>query len=349
MAIVLIGLNHKSAPVEVRERFAIDEAQIPDALQQLRVCRVADEAVILSTCNRVEIYAATRFAPAEAHHALTDFLCAFCGYTGKLDAELYAMTEPESIEHLFKVACGLDSMVLGETEIFGQLKRAYAIAFDNGHTGPNLNMTFQAAFNVAKFIRTHTNIQRGNVSVASVAVDLAERIFTSLQNRTVLVIGAGDTGEKAARALLTRGAKCIITNRSPERAETLAAQLRGRVIPFDALSSALGEVDIVISSTGAPHYILDRKQLEAATDRRRSRPLLLIDVAVPRDINPEVNLLDNVFLFNIDDLQMISAQFAREREIEIAKCEQIIRTRADALLKRLRRRNTAKHTNNPHT
>ncbi len=343
MAIVLIGLNHKSAPVEVRERFAIDEAQIPAALQQLRAQGVADEAVVLSTCNRVEIYAATQLEPAVAWRSLTDFLRTFCKYTDTLDPGFYTLAEPKSIEHLFKVACGLDSMVLGETEVFGQLKHAYAIAFKHGCTGLNLNMAFQAAFNTAKFIRTHTNIQRGNVSVASIAVDLAERIFASLQGRTVLVIGAGDTGEKAARALLSRGAKCIITNRSPERAERLAAQLCGRAVPFDAWTTVFDEIDIVISSTNAPHYIIDCKQLEPVTNRRRGRPLMLIDVAVPRDIHPEVNTLDNVFLFNIDDLQAISQQYAYERQAEITRCEQLIRTRVDALLKKLHRRNPAAH------
>ncbi|MCS7337194.1 MAG: glutamyl-tRNA reductase [Verrucomicrobiae bacterium] len=341
MHVVVIGLNHKTAPVSVRERFALDETRVPAALAQFRASGVATEAVIVSTCNRVEVYAATEHEPAEAWQRLTELLCAFCGNMARLDRELYAMAEPASIEHLFKVACGLDSMVLGETEILGQLKRAYALAFNHGHAGPVLNMTFQSAFNAAKHVRTHTHIQRGSVSVASVAVDLAAQIFGSLCGRTVLVIGAGDTGEKAASALISRGAKCIIANRSPERAQQLATRLSGRAIEFGAWSDVFDEVDIVISSTGAPHYVLDSDALDALTQRRRSRPLLIIDVAVPRDIDPQAGAIPNVFLFNIDDLQCISAQSARGREAEVAKCEQIISARVDALLKRLARREAA--------
>ncbi len=339
MAIVLVGLNHRSAPIAVREKFALDETQIPDVLEQLRSVGIVDEAVILSTCNRVELYASTKLEPRLACDRLTEFLVANRGYVRPLVSELYAMHEPESVEHLFRVACGLDSMVLGETEIFGQLKRAYAIALQHGHTGPCLNKVFQYAFNVGKFVRTHTNIQRGNVSVASVAVELAEKIFASLRGKTVLVIGAGDTGEKAARALLSRGARCIITNRSSDRAQALAAQLGGHAILFEQWGDLFDEIDIVISSTGAPYYILERSQLEALMKHRHGKPLLLIDVAVPRDIDPAANLLEGVFLFNIDDLQSMAAQCARQREAEIAKCEQIIRTKVETLLEQLGRKN----------
>jgi len=247
--------------------------------------------------------------------------------------EIYAFAEPQSLHHLFKVASGLDSMVLGETEILGQIKTAYALAHQHKHTGARLNKIFQRAFNVAKHIRTHTNIQRGSVSVASVAVELADKIFSSLAGREVLVIGAGETGEKVARALLSRGAKSIIiANRSLERAQALAAELNGRAVPFDDWAGEFEKIDIVISSTSAPHHILDRPRLEPLMKARRQRPLLLIDIAVPRDIDPAVNGLENVYLYNIDDLQSIAADCLKQRTEEIARCEQIIAEKAGPLL-----------------
>jgi glutamyl-tRNA reductase len=333
MPLVVLGLSHHSSPVTVRERFAFAESRVPAALQQLRSSGVADEAVILSTCNRVEIYAATQLEPVRAFDALRDFLVACHEYEDPLNDELYTLTEPHSLHHLFKVACGLDSMVLGETEILGQLKKAYDLALQAGHTGSRLNKAFQRAFNVAKHIRTATNIQRGSVSVGSVAVELAEKIFSRLGDRTVLIIGAGDTGEKTARALLSRGAGGIlVTNRSPDKAAALAAELGGRAIPFAEWDGDFEHIDIIISSTAAPHYILDRARLEPLMKLRRGAPLLLIDIAVPRDIEPEVNFLENVYLYNIDDLQAIAKDYLKQRQEEVARCEQIIREKAAPLL-----------------
>jgi glutamyl-tRNA reductase len=333
MPLVLIGLSHKSSPVALRERFAFDEARIPATLQLLRDSRIAEEAVILSTCNRVEIYACTSQEPRKAFAALHDFLVSVHDYRDPLSDEIYKLAEPQSLHHLFKVACGLDSMVLGETEILGQLKKAYDLALQSGHTGSRLNKAFQRAFNVAKHIRTETNIQRGSVSVGSVAVELAEKIFSQLSDRDVMIIGAGDTGEKTARALLSRGARSLlVTNRSPERAQALAADLGGRAVPFDAWATEFARLDIVISSTSASHYILDRVRLEPLMKLRRNRPLLLIDIAVPRDIDPAVNLMENVFLYNIDDLQSIAEDYLQQRKEEIARCEQIIRDKAAHLL-----------------
>jgi glutamyl-tRNA reductase len=333
MPLVVIGLSHHSSPVEVRERFAFPEERVPVALQSLRDSGVAGEAVILSTCNRVEIYAVTPLEPPRAFTALQEFLLNCHNYRDPLADEIYTLTEPQSVQHLFKVACGLDSMVLGETEILGQLKKAYDLALKNGHTGGQLNKAFQRAFNVAKHIRTETNIQRGSVSVGSVAVELAEKIFSRLSDRDVLIIGAGDTSEKTARALLSRGARSIlVTNRSPEKAVALAAELGGRAVPFEDWSREFANIDIVISSTTAPHYILDRARLEPLMKLRRNRPLLLVDIAVPRDIEPEVNFLDNVYLYNIDDLQAIADDYLKQRREEVARCEQIIREKAQALL-----------------
>jgi glutamyl-tRNA reductase len=224
-------------------------------------------------------------------------------------------------------------MVLGETEILGQLKTAYALAQTHQHTGAKLNKAFQRAFNVAKHIRTETNIQRGSVSVASVAVELAEKIFSALDERTVLILGAGETSEKVARALLSRGAKSlIVSNRSPERAEALAGEFGGQTVPFDDWSQTFDRVDIVISSTAAPRPILDRAKLEPLMRSRKNRPLLLVDIAVPRDIDPAVNFLGNVYLYNIDDLQAIADDYLKLRKEEIARCEQIIAEKARALL-----------------
>jgi glutamyl-tRNA reductase len=400
--IVVIGLSHHSSPVELRERFAFAEAKIPDALKSLRESGIAGEAVILSTCNRVEIYAATALETARAFVELKQFLARWGETTGELlvkdnsgsrgrsphqtdmhaqssspspqrgdgrgeeavsssseprtptlsplgrgegvepaqravptniGDELYTLAEPQSLHHLFKVACGLDSMVLGETEILGQLKKAYELAFQHKHTGARLNKAFQRAFHVAKHIRTETNIQRGSVSVASVAVELAEKIFSSLGDREVLVIGAGETSEKTARALLSRGARSIIVaNRSYDRAVALASEFGGRAVQFDDWAGEFEKIDIAISSTSAPHHILDRARLEPLMKTRQQRPLLLIDIAVPRDIDPEVNFLENVYLYNIDDLQAIADGYLKQRREEIARCEHIIAEKVKGLL-----------------
>lgn len=333
MPILLVGLSHRSSPVELRERFAFSEQTIPKALAKLRQEGLAAEAVILSTCNRVEVYVAVEGDPAVQLTALREFLLKFHGYDGPLNNQLYCLGEPHSLEHLFRVASGLDSMVLGETEILGQLKKAYDLALQNQHTGRRLNKAFQRAFNVAKHIRTETNIQRGSVSVGSVAVDLAGRIFNTLADRVVMVIGAGDTSEKTARALLSRGAKgIVVTNRSFERAQALAAELGGCAVPFDGWAEHFAGIDIVISSTSAPHYVIDPPRLEPLMKLRRNRPLLLIDIAVPRDIDPDVNLMQDVYLYNIDHLQAIAADALKQREEEIAHCDAIIREKVRSIL-----------------
>ena len=333
MPIVVIGLSHRSCPVEVRERFAFSEAAIPEALQRLRDSGLAEEAVILSTCNRVEVYAASPLASQEASERIQQFLCDCHNYREPVNGEIYARDEPHSVEHLFKVASGLDSMVLGETEILGQLKKAYELALQHRHTGSRLNKAFQRAFNVAKQIRTETNIQRGSTSVGSVAVELAEKIFSKLASHHVMVLGAGDTSEKTARALLSRGAgSVVVSNRTHERAVALATALGGRAVPWDEWAEIFPEVDIVISSTSAPHYVIERAQLEGLLKRRRHRPLLLVDIAVPRDIDPEINRLDDVYLYDIDDLQAIAEDYLKQRREDIARCEAIIQEKARSLL-----------------
>lgn len=333
MSIVVAGLNHRTSSVELRERFAFAPARIPEALQQLRAAGLAEEGVILSTCNRVELYLSTPLTPEQAGAALNRFLSAAQAQPPLARHEFYTLAEPQSIYHLFKVACGLDSMVLGETEIFGQLKKAYELALHGGFTGARLNRIFQRAFHVAKHVRTATNIQRGSISVASVAVELAEKIFNHLRTHEVLVLGAGDTSEKTARALISRGAKgIVVAGRSFERAAALAAELGGRAVSFDSWVEEFEHIDIAISSTAAPHFILDRARLEPLMKRRRHRPLLLIDIAVPRDIDPVVDQMDNVYLYNVDDLQHIANDYLEQRKEEMARCEAIIREKAGVLL-----------------
>lgn len=333
MPTCVLGLSHHTAPVPVRERFAFTDHELPGELAKLRDSGLVDEVVILSTCNRVEIYAHSSEPSAEVLPRLREFLLASRKYNEPLSSELYAFSEPQSLEHLFKVACGMDSMVLGETEILGQLKKAYDLALQHKFTGGKLNKAFQRAFNVAKQIRTETNIQRGTVSVGSAAVELAEKIFEDLSQREIMVLGAGDTSEKTARALLSRGAKSIIvSNRSYDRAVALAADLGGRAIHFDGWAAEFEHIDIIISSTAAPHHILDRAKLAPLMKVRKNRPLLLIDIAVPRDIDPEVNYLENVYLYNIDDLQAIADDGLRQRQEELSRCMGIIREKAAALL-----------------
>jgi len=333
MPLVVIGLSHHSSPVEVRERFAFAEGALPGALQELRAAGLAREAVILSTCNRVEIYAASDLPEGQAIARLRQFLLDYHQCAGPPGGEIYGRGGRQGLEHLFKVACGLDSMVLGETEILGQLKKAYETALRHKHTGAVLNKAFQRAFHVAKHVRTETNIQRGSVSVGSVAVELAEKIFSTLGRHPVMVIGAGETSEKTARALLSRGAQTIlVSNRSHERALELARELGGHAVGFDDWAAEFPRIDILISSTSAPHCILDRAKLEPLMKARKNRPLLLIDIAVPRDIDPSVNFLDNVYLYNIDDLQAIAGDYLRQRQEEISRCEAIIAEKAGALM-----------------
>ena len=267
------------------------------------------------------------------------FLGNFHGFDGDVSEIFYQLESPSSVSHLFKVASGMDSMVLGETEILGQMKKAYDLALSLKHTGGRLNKAFQKAFNVAKYIRSETRIQRGSVSVGSVAVELAEKIFDSLKGKQAMVIGAGDTSEKTARFLIGRGAgNIIVTNRSLEKAEALAVDLGGSAIPFDDWASKIHEIDIIISSTSAPHYVLDRKRMEAMMPLRDNRPILLIDIAVPRDLDPELNFLDNVFLYNIDDLQAIAADYLKQREDEFERCTKIIDAGVGELMETFRPR-----------
>ena len=343
MTVVCLGLSHRTAAVDIREQFAVPEAELLRTIAELGALPSIAESVIVSTCNRVEFYAASAdseaalaavcaFLQIPAHHHPPRFL----GepkhtpignpHPGRNGAEpFYALYGPASINHLFRVVCGLDSMVIGETEILGQVKKAYAAASGAGATARHLNKLFQRAFNVAKEVRTKTSITRGPVSVGSATVDLAEKIFGKLSRCKAVILGAGEMSELTARALLSRGVKSIIvSNRSYDRAAALASEMGGKAVAFEEWDQVLSDTDILISSTAAPHAIVTREKLAPVMHGRPERPLFVIDLAVPRDVEPGVNDLDGVYLYDIDSLQAIAQQGIESRRREITVCETLI-------------------------
>ncbi len=322
MELLCLGLSHRTAPVELRERFAIAESHLGELTAEIAAHPHLGESVVVSTCNRVEFYVAAPSATL-GFEALSSVL-ARRGMEAEGDAFFRRVTE-DSIRHLFRVVSGLDSMVLGETEILGQVKKAYQTAQDSRATARLLNKLFQRAFNVAKEVRTRTNITRGSVSVGSAAVELAERIFGKLSACQVMILGAGEMSELTAGALQARGVRSIfVANRSHDRAVALAERMGGKAVRFDEWICEFGEVDILIGSTAAPHHVLSRSQLEPVMAQRRQRPLFCIDLAVPRDIDPEVNEIDGVYLYDIDSLQAIANQSLEERRSELGVCEALI-------------------------
>lgn len=331
MNIVCFGLSHQTAEVNVRERFAFADAELPAATRRLASLDGVQEALILSTCNRVEHYAVVDGPPDAACRARDQFW-RWGEERGRIRPggdQFFHHDAPHSVEHLFRVASGLESMVIGETEILGQVKRAYLVAAGAGTTSRVLNKLFQQAFRVAKQVRSHTSIGRGSVSVASAAVDLAERLFGDLSPCRVLVLGAGETGERTARSLLSRGVRpggLLVANRSPERAVALAAELGGLAVPtFDAWEREAASVDILVTSTSAPGFVVTKAQLSRLMAGRADRPLFVIDIAVPRDVEPAANDVEGVYLYDIDSLQAIAQQALESRRQEMAACERIIR------------------------
>jgi len=318
------GLTFDEVPVELREKVAFRDAQLPQALREVRRMLGLTEAVLVSTCNRVEYFGTTR-NPDEAARAWPEFLRQFHSINDNFSALSFQLRGVACVEHLYAVASGLKSMVVGETEVLGQLKDAYDIAQTQQQTGKWLNRLFQSSFAAAKSVRSRTGITRGHVSVGSVSVELAEKIFGDLRKCRVMVIGAGDTGERTARALMRHGVpSLLVANRTHERACELAAELGGEAVTWEAWEEHAIESDIMISSTSAPHYVLTREKLEALLPRRGRRPLFLIDLAVPRDFEPSINLLDDVFLYDIDDLQTIAQKHLRERQTEVTRGLEIL-------------------------
>jgi glutamyl-tRNA reductase len=324
MEIVCLGVSHQTADVALREKFAVADADLVAAAKAVTAREGMTESVIVSTCNRVEFYAT---AESGGHGLETlDALLRARARGHHYDASVfYRHQSPASIRHLFRVVSGLDSMVIGETEILGQVKKAYHAAMGGGTTARHMNKFFQRAFRVAKEVRTRTNITRGPVSVAAAAVELAEKIFGRLDQCRIMILGAGETSEQTARALLSRGARGIfVANRSHERAVALTAALGGQARRFEEWGRDFDEIDILISSTAAPHAVVTREKLAPLMQRRRDRSLFIIDLAVPRDVEPAVNGLEGVYLYDIDSLQTIARQSLEFRRQEMASCEGIV-------------------------
>ncbi len=336
MNLFVAGLSFKTAPVEVRELLAVRPSLLPCHGCRLKLNAGLDEVVLLSTCNRVEIYGTTASWVQGKVHRLFRQLCS-ADIDIDLSPCLYVKEGAAAVEHLFSVTSGLDSMVIGETEITGQVKNAYQAAQQAGLTGRVLNRLFQTALQIGKEIRTHTAIGRGATSVGSVAVELAEKVFSGdLSDKTVMILGAGKMGEACVRHLTKRGARSVlVANRSSERAQLLAAEFGGRALPFEQRMNALAEADILVSSTGSPTTVLHKDEIAAILPARRNRPLILIDIAVPRDIAADVEQLDNVYLYNIDHLQTIVRENSRQREQELSKCNSIIVRRVAALMAKI--------------
>lgn len=325
MSLLAIGLNHKSASVEVREKLAFSPANIPNALALFREKFPSSEVAILSTCNRVEMY--TSFSEdSVSHEQLINFLSEFHKLEkGKFASHMYCHQDVDAVSHLFFVTSSLDSMVVGESQILSQVKEAYLTASAAETTGKVLNQLFQKAINVAKDIHTNSMIGKGKVSVSSVAVDFAEKIFQDFSSKSVLIIGAGEMCELVLKHLVERGLETVIVaNRSFDRAQSLANEYSGKAIKYDLLPDYLPHADIVISSTAAPHYVIHPEQVNNAIKIRRGNPIFLIDIAVPRDINPEVGKIDNVYLYDIDDLQSVVNKNIDDRSKEMEKCKAVV-------------------------
>jgi glutamyl-tRNA reductase len=321
MQVVCLGLSHKTAPVELREKFAVGDLHLGEIAAELARIDGATEAVIVSTCNRVEYYIAAE-DPGQGAKVLTDFISARAGRPPDIFQQYRG---DDGARHLFRVVSGLESMVIGETEILGQVKKAYQAAQTAGATSRHLNRLFQRAFNVAKEVRTRTSITRGAVSVGSAAVDLAEKIHGKLDHCNVMILGAGETAEMTAKALQLRGAKAVfVSNRTYERAAALAESLGGKAIHFDQWEKEFETLDILIGSTGAPHAVVTAQKLAPLMAHRKDRPLFCIDLAVPRDFEANVNDLDGVYLYDIDALQSIADESMQVRRQELAKCEVLI-------------------------
>jgi glutamyl-tRNA reductase len=318
----LIGVNHKSAPLEVRERLAIPESRLPDACRDLSTHPGIEEGMILSTCNRVEVITHTSNGSADLRGFLHDH---FQLRSEDLDPHLYEFREKDAVRHVFRVACSLDSMVVGEAQILGQVKEAYATARAVGSVHGQLDQLFTRAFAVAKRVRTETAVGSSSVSIASVAVELAKKIFGSLQGKTVFIVGAGKMSELAARHLIAHGCESIfVSNRTYDRAVGLAQKFNGQAIKFDDLYESCDRADIVITSTGSPHAIFRREHGEQFLSRRKNRPMFFIDIAVPRDVSPEMAKLDGIFAYDIDDLQQAVSSHVADRHQEAERAEFII-------------------------
>ena len=320
MSLLVLGLNHRTAPIEVRERIVFDAERLPRALASLAALPGVAESLIVSTCNRTELYCV-----GAAAESLSAWLVAESGGHGALAACLYRVEDADAARHAFSVAAGLDSLVLGEPQILGQLKDAYRAAQQAGTAGALLNRLFQTTFAVAKRVRTETAIGASAVSVASAGIRLARRLFSGFERHTALLVGAGEMIELTARHLHARKiGRLIIANRSTSRAERIAEGLPASVIRLDALAAHLAQADIVVSSTARPGFVIGLADVQAALLERRHKPMLMLDLAVPRDIDPAIAALEDVYLYSIDDLREVVEENVKAREAEAADARRII-------------------------
>jgi len=329
MSIVLVGVNHKTAPVEVRELLALSDEACTDGLRRLVDGEIVREGLIVSTCNRVEILSATTTEELESGtERITEFLDSRRRLPqGFLDQHIYSHRDEEAVRHLFRVASSLDSMVVGEPQVLGQVRHAYSLAVEAGTAGRVLNRLVHHTFRVAKRVRTETGIAANAVSISYMAVELGKKIFDSLKGHTILLIGAGEMAELSARHLLNAGAsRLLITNRTDDAANRLASEFGGTAVPFEELEKRLSDADIVICSTGSPTYVVTEEMIRKSRERRRNRPMCLIDISVPRNIDPNSGHVSNVFVFDIDDLESVISSNIREREREAERAELIVQS-----------------------
>lgn len=337
MKLLLTGVNHKTAPVEIREQLAFSDTAIPLALDTLKHRKGIAEVLILSTCNRVEITVAAD-DDADPQAAIDSFLVEARRLSSDaLGPQLYRYAGRDAIQHLFRVAASLDAMVVGEPQILGQMKSAYALSKSAGAMNGLLESVMSRAFSVAKRVRSETGIGQMAVSVSYAAVELARKIFGTLANRSVMLVGSGKMSELAARHLRRSGAAHIfVTNRTQSRAEEMARLFNGTAVDYSRFTAMLPEVDIVITSSGAPHYILTKEEMQRVIAARKNKPMFLIDIAVPRNIEPSVNKVDNVFLYDIDDLQGVVNSNLAERQKEAQRAELIVTEEVDRMIARLK-------------
>ena len=336
MQLALVGVSHKTAPVEIRERLAFRSEALPGALTSLVGQHEVNEAIILSTCNRVEVVV----AESSDDVRIRDFLCEFHQIPhDSVSKHLYSFRNVDAIRHVFRVASSLDSMVIGEPQILGQVKEAYRIATDAGTVGLHLSTLMNRAFAVAKKVRSETGISQSAVSVSYAAVELARKIFGDLSGKTVMIIGASKMGELAAKHLKRAGVSSVlVTNRTFERAVELAKIFEGAAVPFEHFTDHMVGADIVITSTGAPNFIIGKNLAEQVIHRRKNKPIFFIDIAVPRDIDPAVNEIDNAFLYDIDDLQQVIDANLKERLKEAMRAEEIVDNEVQAFCLRMQTR-----------
>jgi len=350
MTLALTGLSHHTSPLALRERMTLNPGRVPEALALLHAALGPDSGIaLLSTCNRIELYACCKESAQETHNILVKFLGTLYHLSeSEFSGFLYHKEASEAVTHLFRVASSLDSMVVGENEILGQIQQAYDLARSSGTLNRMLSVLLQRALKCGKRVRSETHIGEGKVSVASVAVDLAESILKELQGKSAMIVGSGQVSEQALKTLIERGiGHVMVLNRTLERARLLSRKYRGEAIMLDALPCHLHRADIVISSTGAPEVILKTSDFERAIEQRGRAPMFVIDIAVPRDIEREAALVDNVYCYDMDDLQTVAERNLQKRQEEIDVCMEIIehetasfinwrrRLQADPLIKAL--------------